>query len=446
MTQQWGNQGQQWPQQGWNRGTPAWGQPQYPQGQPPQPGAQYPGAQYPAAPQYPGGQYPAAPQYPNAPAAGQAYPTSAVPQQGYPVGQAPVSQTYHSGQAYRAPGYPQAQFGQPAYGQPGTFASPKRPGGPRRSPVGGVILGLVLVVGIAFFALTLLHYLNADEDAAATPGSSQTVSPSSPSAPSQDVPAPDKNPPDLPQPETYQQAESWLTNNAVYRQTAPVPTDCVVPQIDITAASASQLTTHLNDLTACLWRVWSGPLEEAGFELPRPPVTVYTSPITTGCGKLEDVNAVYCAADQRIYYARPLWKIFPADQQQQRFVIESVLAHEFGHTIQARTGILISSMAFEQKVSSSQAKVYSRRLEAQADCFSGMFTEAVGPSSGLSSSDLNKLGEVFYNLGDDVLSGQANIQGDHGLGTSRRTWFLTGQSNTLIGKCNTYTASASSVR
>jgi predicted metalloprotease len=344
---------------------------------------------------------------------------------------------------------PQASFGQPAYGQPGTFQPVPGypPGGPRRgSPLRSLLLGLVLVVGIAVFSISLMHYLSGgeeQEDVATSPGSVQTTPASQPSVA---VPAPDTNPPEIPQPKTYDQAERWLVSNPVYEQAAAVPTDCPVPGIDMRTAPVGELTSHLNELTACLWRVWSGPLHAAGYELPRPPVTVYTEPITTGCGQLDEVNAVYCAADQRIYYAKPLWKIFPTNQQTLPFVVESIIAHEFGHTIQARTGILISSMAFEQNVSSSEAKIFSRRLEVQADCLAGTFTASVGPSSGLSDRDLANLREVFYNLGDDVLSGQANIQGDHGLGRSRKTWFATGQRDALIGSCNTYTAAASSVR
>lgn len=389
MTQQWGTQGQQpgqggqqWGQPNWNRPTQAWG----------------------------------------APVSGQ-------PQ--YPPQQAPA-------------GYPQAPFGQPAYGQPGGFPPANRPQapGPRRSnPFRGVLLGLVLVVGIGFFAVSLVHYLGGGSDGPLSrPTAGQTV------APPVVVPAPDFSPPAVPQPETYGEATDWLTGNKVYDQTAPIPTDCAVPRIDMTTASVPQLTDHLNELTACLWRVWSGPLETAGYQLPRPPVTVYTEPITTGCGSLDEVNAVYCAADQRIYYAKALYKIFPADQQKAPFVIETVLAHEFGHTIQARTGILIASMAWEQKSSKADAKVYSRRLEVQADCFSGMFTVAVGGSSGLSNNDLSDLQDVMYNLGDDVLTRKANYDGEHGLGKSRKNWFTTGQQNSAIGKCNTYTAPKSSVR
>lgn len=403
MTQQWGTPGQQpgqggqpWGQPNWNRPTQVWG----------------------------------------APVTGQApYPQQQVPA-GYPPAQAPYPQ---------AAGYPQQQFGQPAYGQPGGFppaTRPPVPGGPRRgNPLRTLLLGVVLVVGIGFFGIALVQYLGGGSDGPVSrPTAGQTV------APPVVVPAPDFSPPPVPQPETYGEATDWLTENKVYDQTAPIPTDCAVPRIDMTTASVAQLTEHLNELTACLWRVWADPLESAGFQLPRPPVTVYTEPITTGCGSLDDVNAVYCAADQRIYYAKPLYKIFPADQQKAPFVIESILAHEFGHTIQARTGILIASMAWEQKSSASEAKVFSRRLEVQADCFSGMFTVAVGGASGLTVDDLSNLQDVMYNLGDDVLTGKANYDGDHGLGKSRKNWFTTGQQNVAMGKCNTYTAPQNSVR
>ena len=179
-------------------------------------------------------------------------------------------------------------------------------------------------------------------------------------------------------------------------------------------------------------------------------MTVYNGSVTTKCGRLDDINAVYCSADQQIYYAKQLWKIFPAQQQRDRFVVETILAHEFGHTIQARTGILISSMAWEQRAeeedSSSAANVYSRRLEVQADCLSGMFSQAVAQSSGLSSDELTNLRGVIYNLGDDVLTGQAGYDGDHGSGKARKAWFGTGQTGNSIAACNTYTASQKAVR
>jgi predicted metalloprotease len=75
-----------------------------------------------------------------------------------------------------------------------------------------------------------------------------------------------------------------------------------------------------------------------------------------------------------------------------------------------------------------------------------MFTVAVGASSGLTNDNLANLQDVMYNLGDDVLTGKANYDGDHGLGKNRKKWFTTGQQNSLIGKCNTYTAPETAVR
>ncbi len=413
MTQQWGTQGQQpnqgaqpWPvQPGWNRPAQTWGTP--PAGSP---------GQY-QQPQYPGP---------------------------YPQGQAPYPQA-----AAQPPGRlgPQAQFGQPGYGQPGSFQPVNRgyqPGGPRRSPFRGVLLGLVLVIGIGFFAVSLMHYLDGGSGDVATDRPTAT-----PTAPPVSVPAPDVDPPALPVPETYEEAELWLTENAAYAQAAAVPTDCPLPPIDPAGASDAELTAHLDDLTACLWRVWSGPLEAAGFELPRPPVTIYAEEITTPCGSQPEFNASYCGANQHIYYDRRVYRIFPEDLQRTPFLVETVLGHEFGHTIQARTGIMISSMAFEAKAketSQAAANVFSRRLEVQADCFAGIFTAAVGDASGLSAGDLANLRQVAFNLGDDVLTGKDNYDGGHGLGKSRQRWFTSGQETDQLATCNTFTVPATQVR
>ena len=75
-----------------------------------------------------------------------------------------------------------------------------------------------------------------------------------------------------------------------------------------------------------------------------------------------------------------------------------------------------------------------------------MLTTSVAQAAGGSNSELTNLLDVMYNLGDDGLSGRANYEGDHGLGRSRKAWFTTGQENTGLGSCNTYTVAASKVR
>jgi predicted metalloprotease len=255
------------------------------------------------------------------------------------------------------------------------------------------------------------------------------------------------SPPQLPAPETYTEATDWLEQNKVYQASIAAPTNCSMKPIDALGASTAELQAHLQALTACMMKVWAAPLSSRGFVLPRPPATVYTAPINTACGKMDKVNASYCGADQRIYYAKPLPKIFPENLQRANFLMEMILAHEFGHTIQARTGIIISEMAWEQKVGKPAANVFSRRLEMQADCLAGMFTKTVAPSQGLSAADISTLKELAFNLGDDVLTGDASIDSGHGRGKNRQAWYTKGLEGSLsIGQCNTFTVSPSAVR
>lgn len=313
----------------------------------------------------------------------------------------------------------------------------------------------MLVIGIAAFGITLLSFLAGEEGESAsgsvavpTSATPSRTPPTSSARPEQayEAPPPDLNPPDLPYPETYEEAAQWLLENAAYRESIENPTLCPLPAIDPVGASRAELTEHLNSLTACLMQVWERPLNEAGFVMPRPPATVYNEPITTGCGTLDDINAVYCGADQRIYFAKPLYRIFPEDLQRARFLIDVIIGHEFGHAIQARTGILISSAAWQQEVTEKEGRIFSRRLETQADCLSGMFTASVAESSGLSEGDLRTLKKLAYNLGDDVLTGKAGYDGDHGLGKTRQRWFTEGLTTVDIGTCNTYDVAASQVR
>jgi predicted metalloprotease len=130
----------------------------------------------------------------------------------------------------------------------------------------------------------------------------------------------------------------------------------------------------------------------------------------------------------------------------QPFVAETVLAHEFGHAIQARTGILISESAWQQKSSDSKAAEYSRRAETQADCMGGLFIHAVEDASGMSAQDLSNLKSLSSSIGDDSLTGDPNIVGDHGLSKSRVYWFSLGLAQASVGTCNTFVAPSDKVR
>ena len=72
--------------------------------------------------------------------------------------------------------------------------------------------------------------------------------------------------------------------------------------------------------------------------------------ISTKCGK-SGVNAFYCSADQQIYFSNLLPQAVPIVAED-KWAADVVMAHEFGHAIQGRTGLLISAHALAQNTDS----------------------------------------------------------------------------------------------
>ena len=325
-----------------------------------------------------------------------------------------------------APGYGGPQGGVPYYGSP-------PPSGPkRRSPLMLVLLGMIGLVVLALAGLVVANLVSGTSSTAYQNDAYQ-------------VPPADKNPPQTPIPDTYGEAENWLTDNALYGQSVPVPVRCNSAPINVADADDAELETHFNGLMECLVRVWQPPLTAAGFQVVRPTVTIYGKEINTKCGR-SGVNAFYCLADQQIYYSNLLARGVPIVAED-KWAADVVMAHEFGHAIQGRTGILISANALANQLEDKPGQnLMIRRVETQADCFSGQFMRSVSQSLGIQRSDLDGILATYEAVGDDTLSGQSDVDGNHGLARSRRYWGATGLSNTPISACNTFTAPRNLVR
>lgn len=302
----------------------------------------------------------------------------------------------------------------------------------RRNPLGSLLLALVALTLLALGGLALVNSVSSTPDVAYQNEDYR-------------VPPPDTSPPDLPVPQTEAEAKALIADNAFYAQQAPIPVRCSTLPINVSTADDSQLQAHFEGLMECLVRVWEPPVTGAGWQIVRPTVTVYGSEITTRCGRTE-VNAFYCGADQQVYYSSRLPDVVRIVRQN-KWAADVVMAHEFGHALQARTGILISAKALGQQSGDQQTDlVLSRRLETQADCFSGMFMRAVSVSLGVQQSDVQGIEGTYTAVGDDTLSGKSTINGNHGLARSRRYWGSTGLGSSEVRVCNTFTANDSLVR
>lgn len=328
------------------------------------------------------------------------------------------------------PANPTGGFGGPQPGVP-YYGSPAQP--PRkRSPLMALLLGLVGLSLLAILGLVLVNAFSGSSQAAYQNDDYQ-------------VPPPDTAPPQIPVPTTYSEAEDWLVTNTLYAQSVPIPVRCDNPPINVASASDEALETHFNGQVECLMRVWDPPVAAAGFVLPRPSVTIYGQQITTKCGE-SDVNAFYCSADQQIYFSNLLPQAVPIVQSN-KWSADVVMAHEFGHAIQGRTGLLVSAHALSQNAETErESNQLIRRLETQADCFAGVYLRSVSRSLGVQQSDLRGIQDTFVAVGDDTITGEPGVEGNHGLATTREFWGTTGLGTSDIGRCNTFTAPAAQVR
>lgn len=398
-------QGANWTQNG------GWGAP--PQvGQPAQPQPSFPGyptqqpAQFPAqTPPY----QPVSPGYLGAQQPGPWQPT-----QQPPFGSQPFSP---AGQGYYQGG--------------GIYARPPQKKGPSKVVLLAAGALVLLIIAIGFLASS-----RSDTDPTVDGGYQNE---------GYTVPQVDSQPPELPYPETERELELWLTDNEVYQKSVGRPVRCEAPQTDPNASLGEQ-EASLNEFMACLLRVWGPTLEEAGFVAVRPAVTVYAGEINSPCGDLGSYNASYCGVDQQIYVASDVLQILPAALQNQPWMVETVLAHEFGHSVQGRTGILISELILAQEASESGAAELSRRIETQADCLAGLAMGSVGQSLDFAQLTYSAISDMMYEIGDDQLSGEADIIGDHGLGNSRQYWGELGLEDTSVGVCNSFIAPDEQVR
>jgi predicted metalloprotease len=258
------------------------------------------------------------------------------------------------------------------------------------------------------------------------------------------VPPPDTSPPPIPIPQTEQEVVQWAQANPIYDQSMPAPVRCNAQPIDVQNASATVLKAHFDGLMECLVRAWQPPVTNAGFIITRPTITIYGESITTRCGE-SGINAFDCSADQQLYDSTELPRQIRALRG--KWAADVVMAHEYGHLLQGRTGLFAAGIIASKNAGSDEAGlIYRRRLETQADCFSATFIRSVSTSLNIQQADVEDILNSYAVVGDDAASGDPTVVGDHGLSRSRRYWGNVGLGTSAIGACNTFTADDSLVR
>lgn len=257
----------------------------------------------------------------------------------------------------------------------------------------------------------------------------------------------------IPIPEYQSEILEWLQDNTLYQEQLASPVRCDVAALtNATALSDAQLQARMRSYVECLTRVWGPALEAAGHEAYQPTLYVYPAggEVTTSCGTQESLNAFYCGADQNLYLAADILRILPTDAAQAPEALDLVIAHEYGHAMQGRTGVFAASQYLAQDApSDSGAREVSRRVELQADCFAGTAINSVADSMDLGDQGRANVTTISYEIGDDRLAerfDQPIEEGDHGTGESRRLWAARGLDGGPLSTCNTFVAPTDEVR
>jgi predicted metalloprotease len=280
----------------------------------------------------------------------------------------------------------------------------------------------------------------------ATPSPSVTASRSATAAPPAPVPTRAPRPsPSQPEREPEPiEPDTSLKKNSVYDIDLSGSTDCDAkvrrPKPPL---KNSALAPYLRTVVDCLVDTFKAPLAREGFTLTTPKVKTFKKSIETPCGTLSSNSnpAFYCAGT--IY-----WPTSSDDGREAytfaRLGYVGLTAHEFGHHVQATTGILYGYGSRYAEADRKERYALSRRLELQAQCFEGVFLAQGRKSIKLSSRDRSEIRAWHSYTGDE--DPPSSRKPDHGTSKAQLRWLDRGLDGADFGRCNTWSASSKSVK
>jgi predicted metalloprotease len=124
-------------------------------------------------------------------------------------------------------------------------------------------------------------------------------------------------------------------------------------------------------------------------------------------------------------------------------VIARVIAHEYGHHVQDRAGILLyGQQEMERGQDAARRAETSRRIELQAQCFAGAFLGAERATLPMTRAQYAALINDVRGRGDER---QPEDKRDHGSSRNYSGWVVKGYRDQRLAVCNTWTAPAADV-
>ena len=181
------------------------------------------------------------------------------------------------------------------------------------------------------------------------------------------------------------------------------------------AQAQEENTWNLNDLVQVvandLNRMWATEFSELHVQY-RPPTAIsgYVQRTRTACGRVRTQTALYCTASHSIHYE--LGFMNSALRGIGDFAVAAVIAHEWGHAIQAQLGLLSPSSSLEN--------------ELQADCLAGAYARYANDVSQILEPGDYEEGRRLFSLIGDPEGLDADDELAHGTAAQRVASYETG--------------------
>ena len=186
---------------------------------------------------------------------------------------------------------------------------------------------------------------------------------------------------------------------------------------------------------------WQEQFQQLGKTYIPPKLVLYSGATRTLCGTGQAMmGPFYCNLDKTVYLDLSFY------QEMKRrlggggdFAQGYVIAHEVGHHVQN----LLGTFDKIQQLGQNQTNQLSIKLELQADCYAGLWGNAMQKQHILEVGDIEQALNTVQAIGDDRLQQQNNgyVVPDsftHGTAKQRYTWFKRGFDSGLINQCNTF--------
>jgi predicted metalloprotease len=226
-----------------------------------------------------------------------------------------------------------------------------------------------------------------------------------------------------------------LSKNPIYGVGRLTASECEEPQVEPT--SLSNVRAYYTQYIACLDKAWAPVVRKAGFTFTPPKLVVVlgrspSSPCTFADGRdyyCGDTIYMDAATDIAAYREDPDWALA---------WMAFTIGHEYGHHVQALTGMLAALYKRDITLNGIDAHLEdSRRLELQASCFSGVYIGSDRAYFPVTPEWLDSWSLAIRNTIDS--------EHDHGSKENHGYWTAAGFDAAGPAACNTYTAGSSLV-